>query len=138
MTALRLALPPLVAALLAAFLGCDRPPAQPAAAGHAPAPVAVGVVKPQRKALRRVVEQPGTVRAYEETPLFAKVSGYVRKVRADIGQRVRGPKFGPSGEEVEPGEVLVEIAVPEMEEEARKQEAVARTCGRASSRRRCR
>ena len=115
----------LAPALLAAAAGCDRPPAPAATAPAATAPAA-GVVKPQRESLARVVQQPGAVQAYEETPLFAKLSGYVQTVRADIGQKVRGPRLDPSGKEVEPGEVLAEIAVPEMDEEAKKQEAVIR------------
>jgi RND family efflux transporter MFP subunit len=113
-----------------AAAGCDRPnpPAADAKAGAAApsAPAAASIVHPQRKALRRVVEQPGTIQAYEETPLIAKLPGYVRKVNADIGQKVRGPKFASTGQEVEPGEILAEIAIPEMGEEARQKEAQVR------------
>jgi multidrug efflux pump subunit AcrA (membrane-fusion protein) len=44
----------------------------------------------------------------------------------DIGQKVRGPRFDSAGKEVEPGEVLAEIAIPEMEEEARQKQALVR------------
>jgi RND family efflux transporter MFP subunit len=93
----------------------------------------VEVVSPQRKSLRRVVEQPGAVQAYEETHLFARVPGYVRleqeadgRIRFDIGRPVRGPKYDADGKVVEPGEVLAELVVPELEEEVSLKKATTR------------
>jgi hypothetical protein len=54
-----------------AVAGCGgAPPADRAAAPEKPGgPAAVPVVRPQRGAVRRVVEQPGTIQAFEETEL---------------------------------------------------------------------
>src|SRR5262245_2861147 len=118
------------ALLLLSALGCRQaaaPTAPPAAAPAAPAKVTAG--RPQRKALVRTVEQPGTVRAYEEAPLFAKLTGYVLKVHTDIGAKVKGPRFDSSGNEVEPGQVLAEIDVPEMVEELAQKRALVGQAG---------
>lgn len=48
------------------------------------------------------------------------------KVHVDIGQKVRGPRFDANGRETEPGQLLAEVDVPEMEEEARQKAAVVR------------
>jgi RND family efflux transporter MFP subunit len=116
--------------MLLATFGCGGPetptPTQPTGS-----PPAVSVVSPQRKSLKRVVEQPGTIMAYEETELFARLPGYVRlprdtdgKLLSDIGHKVRGPKLDASGKEEEPGEVLAELMVPELEEEANQKRAL--------------
>ncbi len=107
----------------AAFAGCDRlapiPVAGPAPAAKAPVgPVAVALVRPERRSLAHTVELPGTVQAFEETQLIAKVSGFVRAVHADIGQRVSGPR----GDQL--GQALVELAVPELLEEGKHKQAL--------------
>ena len=114
--------------LLLAVVGCSSPaaPAPAPAHGSPAAPPKVTVVNPQKKSLQRFVEQPGSVRAFEETPLFARLTGYVQKVYVDIGAKVKGPRFDTSGQEVEPGQVLAEIAVPEMVEEAKQKQALVR------------
>ncbi|MFL5329671.1 MAG: efflux RND transporter periplasmic adaptor subunit [Gemmataceae bacterium] len=95
-------------------LGCARPntptPEKPAAKAAAARPI----VTPQQRALRRVIEQPGTIQAFEETPLYAKISGYVTTVKADMGDRVTV------------GQVLAEISVPELEEEGHQKEALVK------------
>src|SRR5579864_2863392 len=81
------------AALLGVTAGCQRPAVSATPAGQPPAPgseVAVRVVRPERKTVRRPIEQPGfNVEAFQETPLYAKISGYVREWKADIGDRVK-------------------------------------------------
>jgi multidrug resistance efflux pump len=84
----------------------------------------VSVVRPRPKSLRRSVGQPGAVHAYEETLLFARVSGYVGKVHLDIGQKVRGPRYSSDGKEIEPGQILAEVDVPEMVEELNHKKAL--------------
>src|SRR6266550_7630973 len=37
-------------------------------------------IQPARKTLVRWTEQPGQIEAFEETPLYAKVAGYVEKM----------------------------------------------------------
>jgi HlyD family secretion protein len=104
--------PSLVVAFVLAA-GCDKPapPPAPAAASAAPA---ITLVEPVKRPVKRVVEQPGAVVAYEEADLFAKIPGYVQKVSADIGLRVKA------------GQVLAELAVPELEQEAKQKEAQTR------------
>jgi HlyD family secretion protein len=113
--------------------GCGPSSTRPAETGGTN--TAVTTVKgerPQWKGILRVVEQPGTVQAYEETRLFARVPGYVRlpydngRIVSDIGHKIRGPSFDSTGKEVEPGEVLAEVVVPELLEETKKKDALTR------------
>jgi HlyD family secretion protein len=121
-----------LAALTLAVAGCGQsapqnaPPAGPAAPS-------VGVVRPERKSLKRVVEQPGAVQAYEEAQLFARVPGYVRLRRdaegrlvTDIGREVRGPKYDAEGKQQEPGDILAELEVPELEQDVKDKQALVR------------
>jgi RND family efflux transporter MFP subunit len=87
----------------------DQPPT------GAAEPVAVRVVTPERKSLSQRIEQPGfNIEAFQETPLYAKITGYVRKWGVDIGDRVQK------------GQVLAELHVPEMEVEVRQKGAAVR------------
>ncbi len=72
----------------------------------------VTAAKPERRALTLSTTQPGRIEAFERTPLFAKVVGYVEEVMVDIG------------DVVEKDEVLVRIAVPELVDELREKEAI--------------
>src|SRR5437588_7534340 len=81
------------ALLLAVAPGCNpsskgspTPSAEPAAGQEIPT---VTVVKPERTTLRRTIRQPGSIQAFEQTPIFAKIAGYVRKWQVDIGDHVR-------------------------------------------------
>src|SRR4029077_3966597 len=91
--------------------GCGRrAPAAGAMPAASPAMVSatatvVATSRPARQNLAMTVEQPGRVEAFEQTPLFAKISGYVKEVRVEIGSRVRK------------GDVLAELDVPEMVED---------------------
>jgi len=94
-------------------------------------PPAAGVTRvapksPERKRLVRVIEQPGAVHAYEETLMYARVSGFVGKVRVDIGARIDGPNPDGKDEEAKLGQVLAEIAVPELEQETKQKQALVR------------
>jgi HlyD family secretion protein len=112
--------------LVLMFLGCN-PPAVAPKEDEKPAEEAalrVSVVAPQKKTLIRRTEQPGQVRALEETPVFAKVTGFVSKVHVDIGDPVKGPKLDEKGSVVEPGQVLVEIEAPEMNEDVLQKQAL--------------
>ncbi len=114
--------------------GCNRAAAPAGPSAVNPAAAAVSLIHPERKSLKRVVEQPGSVEAYEETMLFARVPGYVRlfhdsdgRIIHDIGQKIRGPKYDSSGKKVvEPGEVLAELVVPELEQQADLKKAMIR------------
>ena len=103
------------ALVLGTVSGCGH---SPSAAG-APAPteesktVTVRVVRPERKTIPRVIEQPGQIQPFEQTPLYARLSGYVEKVNVEsIGKRVHK------------GEVLAELHVPEMEKELKQKQAL--------------
>src|SRR5437660_8651298 len=91
----RRAFPAAVAAALVALLaGCQRDerPAAPPAKARAAAVSAteVRVVTPQRRTVSRSIEQPGfNIEAFEETPLYPRVSGYVGKWHKDIGAPVK-------------------------------------------------
>jgi RND family efflux transporter MFP subunit len=70
-----------------------------------------------RKTLVRWTEQPGQLEAFEETPLFARLAAFVEKIDVDIGDRVTGPQVDEQGQVVREGELLVELSVPELDEE---------------------
>src|SRR5437588_2426694 len=65
----------------------------------------VEVVRPRRATVAQRLQTNATLAAFEETDLFAKVSGYLSDVRVDIGDHVKA------------GQVLAVIDVPEMEKE---------------------
>jgi RND family efflux transporter MFP subunit len=82
-------------------------------------PPRVSVVQPQRKTVRRPIKRPGyNIEAYQSTALFAKISGYVGKWH----KSKKGKPFD-IGDRVSKGEILVELAVPEMEVEVEQKEA---------------
>ena len=94
---------------MSAGAGCNRQSAAKAETQTPAAPtVIVTTVRPERKAVERVIEQPAFVEAYEETPLFARIVGYISKVHVDMGDRVKGPKLDSAGKQLEPGQTLAE------------------------------
>lgn len=110
--------------LLFMVVGCQPPTGLPSAAPSPSASKALTFVKPQRRSLVRVVDQPGAVEPFEQTQLVARLPGYVRKVNADIGQRVVGPRYDANGKLTEPGRLLAELDVPELIEESRQKDAM--------------
>ncbi len=104
--------------------GCRQAASGSSESGHDQNTVKVVVAKPERRTLRRVIEQPAQVLAYERTPLVARIAGYVRKVYVDIGAKVKGPEYDDQGRLVKPGEVLAELWVPELEEELKQKRAL--------------
>jgi RND family efflux transporter MFP subunit len=100
---------------LALFTGCT----QPSAADTAESIPAVGpplprvvAAKAQRKTLSLSTTQPARIEAFEETPLYAKLAGYVDEVLVDIGDRVTKDQ------------VLVTLAIPELHDEQRQKAAL--------------
>lgn len=94
-------------AMLAAMLGgsgCGRRAVEGKVA-DAPAVTTVETSHPQRRTFHRLVEQPAWIEAFEEAPIYAKISGYVEKVNVEIGTRVRKDS------------VLAVLWVPEMVQE---------------------
>lgn len=122
---------PAVFLLSAVALGCGQSPAQSTTnradgtetGAAATALVRVTPIQPTRKTLVRWTEQPGHIEAFEETPLFAKVAGYVEKMHVDIGDPVKGPELSEKGEVVREGQILAELSVPELHEEYVQKEA---------------
>jgi RND family efflux transporter MFP subunit len=80
----------------------DVPKKEPPSSATSGTPRSVEVVKPERQAMSRKLDVPATLEAFERTELFAKVSGYVAEVRADIGDDVKA------------GAVLAVIDLPEI------------------------
>jgi HlyD family secretion protein len=79
----------------------------------------VTVVRPQRKTVRRPIKRPGyNIDAFQSTALFAKISGYVGKWHKSS----KGKPFD-IGDRVSKGEILLELAVPEMEVKVEQMEA---------------
>jgi RND family efflux transporter MFP subunit len=96
-----------IAGALAVNTGCNRSsPASsgPPVASADRAPVKVAVVRPKRTTLALSVSQPGRVQAFEQTPIYPKISGYVQDY-VDID------------EEVKEGQTLATLFVPERVEE---------------------
>jgi HlyD family secretion protein len=98
-----------LAGLAALAAGCRPEPPPAALAVSVPE---VTAAKPERRALVLSTTQPGRIEAFERTPLFAKVAGYVEEVRVDIGDAVKKD------------DVLVRIAVPELVDELHEKEAL--------------
>ncbi len=67
--------------------------------------VGVQVKLPERLDMSRQVVLPGSIEAFEQATLYAKVAGYLKRIKVDIGDRVRK------------GAILAEIDVPEMASE---------------------
>jgi HlyD family secretion protein len=89
--------------------GCSKPDATSAAPVNlAPA---VKVVHARERTLKRSVEQPGVISAYERTAVYAKVSGFVVKWNVDIGDTVKK------------GATLIELTAPELVAQHRQMEA---------------
>ena len=88
-------------------------------------PVTVTTTTPSKQTIHRKLQIPASVLPYEETPLFAKIPGFIRKIHVDIGDSVKGPKFNSAGKEVQPGQLLAELWVPEYEEEHKQKQASA-------------
>ena len=83
----------------------------------------VTTIKPERKTITRQTREPGQIEAFQRTPLYAKVAGYVRHFHVDIGDRVEGPYYDESGQLKRRGQLLAEISIPELDQELREKEA---------------
>jgi RND family efflux transporter MFP subunit len=106
----------LAAASVLSLAGCGlKLSASPQGAGkEAPgSAVRVGTMRVGREDLERVSDAtPAELLPYEQTDLYAKVSGYVQEMRVDYGDRVKK------------GDVLAVLWVPEMEVELKQNEAL--------------
>src|SRR3954469_5124373 len=99
---------------LLVVVGCNRQSPEPQASA-APTAAAVDRVvagEPVEKTLKRYTSQPGRIEAFEEAPLYAKLSGYVQLVLVDIGDAVKKDQ------------VLVKLSIPELLDEEKQMEAL--------------
>jgi membrane fusion protein, multidrug efflux system len=74
----------------------------PALAAEGPAAPAVTFARPVRGEISRRVTLPGSVQAYQQAILYAKVAGYLASIHVDKGDSVKA------------GELLADIEVPEL------------------------
>jgi RND family efflux transporter MFP subunit len=88
----------------------DKPAAEPRT---------VHVAPPARATLRRSVDQPGQIQAFEQTAIVAKIPGYVRTWNVDIGDPVKKD------------DVLAELRVPELDAEVRQKDAQVKQADKA-------
>ena len=79
-------------------------------AGSESLPV-VTVVKVERSAAKTELVLPGNIQAFEEAPVLARASGYLKQRSVDIGDRVTE------------GQVLAEIEAPELERQIQQAKA---------------
>ncbi|MBI1852129.1 MAG: efflux RND transporter periplasmic adaptor subunit [Planctomycetes bacterium] len=82
----------------------DEPVRASATEGSAAA-ISVTTATPQRRTLHRTLVIPGDFLPHDEATLYAKVAGYVKAIRCDIGDSVSS------------GQTLVELDVPELRAE---------------------
>src|SRR5260370_1922028 len=98
--------------MLTSVAGCGRKSDAPHASATPASPASVTLVKPTRNTVSRVIDQPGQIEAFEQTPVYVKISGYVKVVHKDIGLHVKK------------GDLLAELSVPEMDEELKQKAAL--------------
>ena len=65
----------------------------------------VAVIKPETRSRRSTLELPGRLEAYSQAQIFARVSGYLKELKADIGAHVKA------------GDVLAEIEAPDLDQQ---------------------
>jgi RND family efflux transporter MFP subunit len=92
----------LAVALLASVTGCDRPVNTASGSSVELRSVRVKTVKPTRQEIARKVTLPASVRADSEVTLYAKVTGYLKSISKDRGDRVKA------------GELIALLEIPEM------------------------
>jgi multidrug efflux pump subunit AcrA (membrane-fusion protein) len=74
-------------------------------------PPTVRQVRPQKRTIVRTVGQPSFVESYERTSIYPKLTAFIEKWYVDIGDTVQK------------GQVLVDLFVPEVEEDYKTKEA---------------
>ena len=103
----------LVGVAAATICGCGGTPPGAKQQGANEAAIERGaVVKPEVKTLTLSTTQPGRIEALEETPLFAKIAGYVDNMLVDIGDVVKKDQ------------VLIKLSIPELVDELAQKEAL--------------
>lgn len=104
-----------VALIAPLLIGCGGQAGNPSGeSANAPETKLTRVIvgRPVRKPLVLVTTQPARIEAYEQTPMFAKVAGYVDEIAVDIG------------DEVKKGDTLIRLRVPELQNGVEQREAL--------------
>jgi HlyD family secretion protein len=65
----------------------------------------IKIIRAERRDMRTRVVQPGTIQAFEVTPVYSRISGYVERYLYNIGDRVKK------------GDVLIEMWIPDYVEQ---------------------
>jgi len=102
--------------VLLAASGCSRSPAQ-TPQSLAAAAVTVATAKPERGAADSVLNLTGASVPFEQVTLYSQTSGYLRSLKADIGDRVRA------------GELLATIETPALRAELGEKQAMLLRAG---------
>jgi len=71
----------------------------------------VAVEKPNTESKRTSLELPGRLEAYSQAQIYARVSGYIKEWKADIGMPVKA------------GQLLAEIDAPDLDQQIMQSEA---------------
>ena len=84
------------------------------------------------KPVKRIVEQPGTVQAFEETALHARLKGYIATIAIDPDKKDRPAydRFIDTGSRVKEKQVLARIAIPELDAGVPAEDRVSEASGR--------
>ncbi len=101
----------LIALALLLASGCkhsDRAEGSPGSKAHSTkseegSTAGIRVVRPEKRDLRMTVVQPGTIQAFEVTPIYSRISGYVQKYRYNIGDRVKKD------------DILIDMWIPDLD-----------------------
>ena len=86
-------------------VGCNRTSQQPVRAASAPAKVTVAVARAELTPMADDLVLTAEFAPFQEVDVMAKLSGYVKKVYVDVGDRVNQ------------GQLLAVLEVPELEDE---------------------
>src|SRR5258708_3483558 len=104
-------IPALALAGILLFNSCGPSSTGTTAANVAPAQDTVAVFILHTDTLKKSVDLPGELQPYLQTDLFAKVQGYLREIKVDIGDRVHK------------GQTLAVIEAPEVNTQVMQSEA---------------
>jgi HlyD family secretion protein len=99
-----------LAMVLLPAAGCTHGKAAPSSESDKPAPPLVAI-RPVKHTWRTAIEQPGQIEAFEETPIYANITGFVSEVCVDMNARVKK------------GDCLARMRVPEREADVQQKEA---------------
>jgi RND family efflux transporter MFP subunit len=100
--------------LLCAFAGCHQPAASSSDVSGKDATVVAPIAIAQQVPLANTFVVAGEFLPYQEVELHAKVAGYIKSIRADIGDHVHQ------------GEVLATLDIPELEAQVQGADATVR------------